>query len=63
MRVRMAEGRVVHNVLMEKPEGKHNWVDQDVDGRIILRWMLRKWEGVVGTGWSWLRIGTGGGRL
>ena len=23
----------------------------------------RKWEGVVGTGWSWLRIGTGGGRL
>ena len=22
-----------------------------------------KWEGVVGTGWSWLRIGTGGGRL
>ena len=37
--------------------------DQDVDGRIILRWILRKWEGVVGTGWSWLRIGKGGGRL
>ena len=37
--------------------------DQDVDGRIILRWILRKWERVVGTGWSWLRIGTGGGRL
>jgi hypothetical protein len=34
-----------------------------VDGRIILRWIFRKWEGVVGTGWSWLRIGTGGGRL
>ena len=34
-----------------------------LDGRIILRWILRKWEGVVGTGWSWLRIGTGGGRL
>ena len=34
--------------------------DQDVDGRIILRWIFRKWEGVVGTGWSWLRIGTGG---
>jgi len=40
-----------------------NWGDPDVDGRIILRWMLRKWEGVVGTGWSWLRIGTGGGHL
>jgi hypothetical protein len=23
----------------------------------------RKLEGVVGTGWSWLRIGTGGGHL
>jgi hypothetical protein len=35
----------------------------DVDGRIILRWIFRKLEGVVGTGWSWLRIGTGGGHL
>jgi hypothetical protein len=34
-----------------------------VDGRIILRWVFRKWEGVVGTGWSGLRIGTGGGHL
>jgi len=37
--------------------------DPDVDGRIILRRIFRKWEGVVGTGWSWLRIGTGGGYL
>jgi hypothetical protein len=35
----------------------------NVDGRIILRWIFRKLEGVVGTGWSWLRIGTGGGHL
>ena len=28
-----------------------------------VRWILRKWEGVVGTGWSWLRIGKGDGRL
>ena len=41
-------------------EGDH-WGDQDVDGRIILSWILRKWEGVVGTGWGWLRIGTGAG--
>ena len=33
------------------------------DGRIILRWIFRKLEGVVGTGWSWLRIGTDGGHL
>ena len=37
--------------------------DPVADGRIILRWIFRKWEGVVGTGWSWLRIGTGGGHL
>ena len=28
-----------------------------------LSWIFRKWEGVVGTGWSWLRIGTGVGHL
>ena len=37
--------------------------DPDADGRIILRWIFRKWEGVVGTGWSWHRRGTGGGHL
>ena len=42
---------------------RDHWGDPDVDGRIILRWIFRKWEGVVGTGWSWLRIGTGGGHF
>jgi hypothetical protein len=37
--------------------------DPDVDGRLILRWIFRNWEVVVGTGWSGLRIGTGGGHL
>ena len=35
--------------------------DPGVDRRIILRWIFRKWEGFVGTGWSGLRIGRGGG--
>jgi hypothetical protein len=39
------------------------WGDPDVDGRIILRGIFRKWDGVVGTGWSGLRIGTDGGHL
>jgi hypothetical protein len=39
------------------------WGDQDVDRRIISRWIFRKLEGVVGTGWSRLRIGTVGGHL
>ena len=29
---------------------RDHWGDQDVDERIILRWIFRKWEGVVGTG-------------
>ena len=57
---RMGEDRGVHSRLVVKPEGKSHWGDQDVDGRIILRCIFRKLEGVVGTGWSWLRIGTGG---
>jgi hypothetical protein len=39
------------------------WGDPDADGRIMLRGIFRKWEGIVGTGWSGLRIGTGGGHL
>ena len=59
----MGKGRGVHRVLVGKPEGKRplgrlrrRWEDN-------LRWPCRKWEGVVRTGWSWLRIGTGGGHL
>jgi hypothetical protein len=37
--------------------------DPGVDGRIILRWIFRKWDVVVWTGSSWLRVGTGGGLL
>jgi hypothetical protein len=59
----MEEERGVHRVLVGKPEGKNHWGDKDVDGRIILRWIFRKLEGVVGSGCSWLRIGTGGGYL
>ena len=50
-------------VLVGKPEGKRPF------GRPTLRWEdnikmdLQEVEGGVGTGWSWLRIGTGGGHL
>jgi len=60
---RMGEGRGVHSVLVGKPEGRDHWGGPDADGRIILRWIFRKWAGVVRTGWSWLGIGTGGGHL
>jgi hypothetical protein len=59
---RMGEDRGVHRVL-GKPEGKgsfgrprHRWEDNIKIG-------LQDVRGAVGTGWSWLRIGTGGGHL
>jgi hypothetical protein len=58
----MGEDRGVHRVLVGSLRERGHSGDQDVDGRIILRWIFRKLEG-VGTGWSWLRIGTGGGHL
>ena len=60
---RMGEGRGVHRVLVGKRRERDHWGDPDLDGRIILRWIFRKWERVEGTGCSWLRIGTGGGHL
>jgi len=37
--------------------------DPGLDGRITLRWILRKWYVGIWTGSSWLRIGTDGGHL
>jgi hypothetical protein len=60
---RMGEERGVRSVLVGKHEGKRPM------GRPRRRWEdnikmdLQEVEGVVGTGWSWLRIGTGGGHL
>jgi len=53
----------LYRVLMGKPEGKNHLGDPSVDGRIILRWIFRKWDVGVWNGSSWLRIGTGGGYL
>jgi hypothetical protein len=61
---RMEEDRVVHRVLVGKPKGKRPLGRPRRRWRIILRGICRKWGGgVVWTGWSWLRIGTGVGHL
>jgi hypothetical protein len=46
----------------EKPEGKRGkpeGIVQDIDGRIMLRRIFRKWHVRILTASSWLRIGTG----
>ena len=59
----MGERRGVYRVLVGKPEGKrplgrprHRWEDN-------IKMDLQEVGGGVWTGWSWLRIGTGGGHL
>jgi len=42
---------------------RDNLGDPGVDGRITLRWIVRKRDVGVWTGSRWLRIGTGGGNL
>jgi hypothetical protein len=41
--------------------GRDHLEDPSVDGRIILRWIFRKWDGRYGM--IRLRIGAGGGHL
>jgi hypothetical protein len=50
-------------VCMRKTEGRNHLGDPGVDGRIILRWIFRKYDVGVGIESSCLRIGTGGGHL
>jgi hypothetical protein len=42
---------------------RDHWGDPDVDGRIILGWIFRKWDVGVWIGLGWLRIETGGKKL
>jgi hypothetical protein len=40
-------------------EEKEDFGDLGVDGRIILRWICRKWDVWAWIGSSWLKIGDG----
>jgi len=53
----------VYRVCWGNLKERDRWGDPDLDGRIILRWILMKWNVGVWTGSSWLRIGTGAGHL
>jgi hypothetical protein len=59
----MGERRGVHRVCWRNMRSRDHPEDPAVDGRIILRWIVRKWNVGVWIESSWLAIGTGGGHL
>jgi hypothetical protein len=60
---RMIERRGAYTVLVGRSEGKRPLQNLGVDGCVILKWILKKWNGEAWTGFFWLRIGKGGGIL
>jgi hypothetical protein len=59
----IGEGRGVCRVLVGKPEGRDHMQDPGIDGRIILRWIFRKWDVGAWIGSIWLKTGAGGRHL
>jgi hypothetical protein len=59
----MEEGRGVHKVLVGKPKRKRPLECRRRRLKDNSKMDFQEVEGVLGTGWSWLRIGTGGWRL
>jgi len=56
----MGERRNMNIDLVGNLRERDHLGDPGVDGKIMLRWIFRMWDVGVWTGWSWLRIGTGG---
>ena len=59
----MEDRRSVYRILVRDLRERDHLKDTGVEGRIILRCSFKKWDVALWSGWSWLRIGTGGGHL
>jgi hypothetical protein len=56
----LGKSRGVYSVLVAKLRERDNVEDPGVDGKIILRWIFRKWDVRAWNGSIWLRIETRG---
>jgi len=59
----MGEKRGIYRIWWGNLRERDHLEDAGIDGRIILRWIFRKWDVGAGTGSSCLSIGTGGRHL
>ena len=57
------KNRDVYRILVGNLRESDHLEDPGVEGRIILKWVFRKWSLRARTGLILLRIGTGGGLL
>ena len=55
----MGKGEVYTGFRRRNIRDRNHLEDHGIDGRIILRWILRKWDWGAWTGLIWLRLGTG----
>jgi hypothetical protein len=57
---RIGEKRNAYRIFGWKAGMKETTRRLDLRGRIILKWILERWDGVIWTGLMWLRIETTG---
>jgi hypothetical protein len=58
----MEQNRNAYKVWVGNLKERENLDNLGVDGRINLKWILKKCDKVAWTALMWLRMGTGGGR-